>query len=286
MRGSLGTILALSLWLKKLSIILGDGASAASHDIGASNATENYEQFRQMLRGVLVTILAWETRLDIFNSSWRCFKGHWSQYWREKRHWKFFNNPREEVKWRNEVTSYSRYHAVFLPSLCKGREKMSSRSFSGKFSHRVRPETYYWHPCQWFKTKKKANSRKLTVPDGFVLRPRKPAYFTNDLGMKWQKCKFGRLVRKTTERFPLCSCGKRQLVSCVVQGCKPFCCGLRRLSSQAFQKRLQAKGLRRKTDSEKHWWGEPTKTERRFFLRLRRPFCDCLKACVHRNWIS
>ena len=189
MRGSLGAILALTLWLKKLLIILGNGASAASHDIGASNATENYEQFREMLRGVLVTMLAWETRMNVFKSSLRCCKGHWSQYGREKRDWKFFNNPGKEVIWRNEVTSHSRYHAVFLRSLCIGREKMSSRSSSGKFFHRVRPETYYWHPCQCFKTKTKANSGKLTVPDGFVLRPREPAYFTNDSGMKWQKSK-------------------------------------------------------------------------------------------------
>ena len=93
--------------------------------------------------------------------------------------------------WRNEATPYIRYHAIFLRSLCMGREKTSSRSSSGKFSHCAHPETNSWHPCQCFKTKKKAHNRKLTVPDCFVLQRREPAYFTYKLGMKWQKSKLG-----------------------------------------------------------------------------------------------
>ena len=69
--------------------------------------------------------------------------------------------------------------------------KTSSRSSSGKFSHRAHPETNSWHPCQCFKTKKKAHNRKLTVPDYFVLQPREPAYSTYKSGMKWQKSKLG-----------------------------------------------------------------------------------------------
>ena len=75
-------------------------------------------------------------------------------------------------------------------------------------------------------------------------------------------------------------------MSGVVQTCKPVCCGISPLSSQAFQKRLQAKGLRRKIDSERTGSGEPNKTEHGFFLRLRRSFCAWRKACVHRNRIS
>ena len=44
----------------------------------------------------------------------------------------------------------------FCDLLVWGERKASSRSSSGKFSHRVRPETNYWHPCQCFKTRKKA----------------------------------------------------------------------------------------------------------------------------------
>ena len=69
--------------------------------------------------------------------------------------------------------------------------KTSSRSSCGKFSHCAHPETNSWHPCQCFKTKKKAHNRKLTVPDRFVLQPREPAYFTYKSGMKWQKSKLG-----------------------------------------------------------------------------------------------
>ena len=67
---------------------------------------------------------------------------------------------------------------------------------------------------------------------------------------------------------------------------KPFCCGISSLSSQAFQKRLQVKGLRPKIDRKRTGSSEPTKTERRLFLRLRRSFCALPKACVHTNWIS
>ena len=69
--------------------------------------------------------------------------------------------------------------------------KTSSGSSSGKYSHCAHPETNSWHPCQCFKTKKKAHNRKLTVPDYFVLQPREPAYFTYKSGMKWQKSKLG-----------------------------------------------------------------------------------------------
>ena len=72
-----------------------------------------------------------------------------------------------------------------------GERKTSSRSSSGKVSHCAHPETNSWHPCQCFKTKKKAHNRKLTVPDCFVLQPREPAYFTYKSGMKWQKSKLG-----------------------------------------------------------------------------------------------
>ena len=50
-----------------------------------------------------------------------------------------------------------------------GERKTSTRSSSGKFYHRAKPETNQWHPCQRFKTKKKAHSRMPTVPDGFSL---------------------------------------------------------------------------------------------------------------------
>ena len=153
------------------------------------------------------------------------------------------------------------------------------------FSHCARPETNYWHPCQCFNTIKKAHSRNSipTVPDGFVLPPCEPAYFTYDSGIKWRKSNFGRLVQKTTEKFLSCAGRKRKWVSSVVQTCKPFCSGISPLSSQAFQKRLQVKGLRRKIDSERTGSGEPTRTEHRFFFRLRRSFCARRKACVHRN---
>ena len=101
-----------------------------------------------------------------------------------------------------------------------------------------------------------------------------------------KKPNFGRLVQKTTERFPSCAVGKRQLASCVAQVCKSFCCGISPLSSQAFQKRLQAKGLGRKISSERTRSGEPTKTEHRFFLRLRLSFCTWQNPCVHRDRIS
>ena len=70
-----------------------------------------------------------------------------------------------------------------------GERNMSSKCSSGKFPHRAQPETNFWHPCQCFKTKEKAHSRILTVPDWFALQPREPAYSTYESGMKWQKSK-------------------------------------------------------------------------------------------------
>ena len=46
--------------------ILEDVASAASHDIGASNAIESFEQSLDMLRVPLVAILARDLRLKVF----------------------------------------------------------------------------------------------------------------------------------------------------------------------------------------------------------------------------
>ena len=119
--------------------------------------------------------------------------------------------------------------------------KTSSRRSSGKFSHRAHPESNYWHPCQCFKTKKKARSRKLMVPDCFVLQPREPAYFTYNSGMKWQKSKLGAARSEDDGEISIVSRCKWTLGVLRVQPWKPFCCGISPLSSQAIQKPLQVK---------------------------------------------
>ena len=51
------------------TVLEGDGASAASHDIGASNEIENFEQSLDMLRVPLVIIMARDVQLKVFDQA-------------------------------------------------------------------------------------------------------------------------------------------------------------------------------------------------------------------------
>ena len=95
LRVPLVTILAREMRLKNVwnrpSSL--DVVSAARHDIGPRNAIEN-DQALEMLRLPLVTVMARDMRLNFFLTStklWRCCECRWSQYWRKKRDWIFFD---------------------------------------------------------------------------------------------------------------------------------------------------------------------------------------------------
>ena len=79
-----------------------------------------------------------------------------------------FSQKKKKKKKRNIWRNKQHRTLGFTRSFCDlfvwgERKKTSSRSSSGKFSHRARPETNYWHPCQCFNTIKKAHSRIPTV---------------------------------------------------------------------------------------------------------------------------
>ena len=97
-------------------------------------------------------------------------------------------NSLKDCIWRNEATSYIRYHATFLRSLYMVREKNELYQALLVSFPSVLTRNQLLASSQCFKTKKKAHSRVYFGTTVF-LPPREPAYFMHDSGMKWQKYK-------------------------------------------------------------------------------------------------
>ena len=94
--------------------------------------------------------------------------------------------------WRNEATSYIRYHAIFLRSLYGEREKRALEAFLVSFPtvRDQKPTTGILVSVSNKKKKRrKPTAVKFTVPECFELQPREPAYFTYDSGMNSLKFK-------------------------------------------------------------------------------------------------